>query len=121
MEAAPEPDPVPSSDLETVRRAYLQGVHDAVTVQDRARAATPRTADTARTPQFTPRPESNTADASSRSLTGADQPAAQPSDYDATIFIFKDGHKVESNNFVIAGKVLMDFSRKPMKKISLAD
>lgn len=124
-EAAPEPD-TGYADLETVRRAYLQGVHDAMTVQEeRTRAAAPRAPDRKQTTQEAEPSnitESTTRVARQPRRTDQEEPPAEePGAYDPTVFIFKDGHQVESNNFVIVGKVLMDFSHKPMKKISLAE
>ncbi|HYL93228.1 MAG TPA: hypothetical protein VEW69_08725 [Alphaproteobacteria bacterium] len=128
MEVAPEPEASSSVDLDAVRRAYLQGARDAVAVQERTRAAAPRVSDRKLAAPSTQETESNnSAEASARvarqpsANQQEEQPADEPGAYDPTVFIFKDGHQVESNNFVIAGKVLMDFSHKPMKKISLAD
>ena len=39
----------------------------------------------------------------------------------ATIFIFKDGNKIETKNFAIMGQTLYDFSGPILKKVSLAD
>ena len=39
----------------------------------------------------------------------------------ATVFIFKDGHKVETHSYAIVGQMLFDFSSKPLKKLQIAD
>ena len=39
----------------------------------------------------------------------------------ATVFIFKDGHKVETHSYAIVGQTLFDFSSKPLKKLQIAD
>jgi hypothetical protein len=39
----------------------------------------------------------------------------------ATVFIFKDGNKIETKNFAIMGQTLYDFSGPTLKKVSLAD
>ncbi len=38
-----------------------------------------------------------------------------------TIFIFKDGHKLETKSFAIMGQTLFDFSGNSLRKIQLAD
>jgi hypothetical protein len=39
----------------------------------------------------------------------------------ATVFIFKDGHKVETRSYAIVGQTLFDFSSSPLKKVPIAD
>ena len=39
----------------------------------------------------------------------------------ATVFIFKDGHQVETKNYAIMGSTLFDFSGQMLKKIQLDD
>jgi hypothetical protein len=39
----------------------------------------------------------------------------------ATVFIFKDGHQLETKNYAIMGGTLFDFSGKLVKKIQLDD
>lgn len=39
----------------------------------------------------------------------------------ATVFIFKDGSKIETKNFAIVGQTLYDFSGSTLKKVQLAD
>lgn len=39
----------------------------------------------------------------------------------ATVFIFKDGSKIETKNFAIVGQTLYDFSGSTLKKIQLGD
>ena len=50
--------------------------------------------------------------------------AAEPPREDntpATVFIFKDGNKIETKNFAIMGETLYDFSGSTLKKVPLAD
>jgi hypothetical protein len=37
----------------------------------------------------------------------------------ATVFIFKDGHQLETKNYAIMGGTLFDFSSKVLKKIQM--
>ncbi len=37
----------------------------------------------------------------------------------AAVFIFKDGHQIETRNFAIMGQALFDFSSKTLRKIQL--
>lgn len=39
----------------------------------------------------------------------------------ATVFIFKDGHQMETRNYAIMGETLFDFSGNGLKKIQLSD
>ncbi|HEY6250788.1 MAG TPA: hypothetical protein VI685_12575 [Candidatus Angelobacter sp.] len=45
----------------------------------------------------------------------------QPDDSPATVFIFKDGHKIQTQNYAIVGETLFDFSNNAMKKFKLAE
>jgi hypothetical protein len=45
----------------------------------------------------------------------------QPDNSPATVFIFKDGHKIETHNYAIVGETLFDFTTKPLKKLQIAD
>ncbi len=44
------------------------------------------------------------------------EPPAQP-----TIFVFRDGHRLETQNYAIVGQTLFDFSVKPPRKIKIAE
>ena len=39
----------------------------------------------------------------------------------SAVFIFKDGHKLETRNFAIMGTTLYDLSSSTVKKVSLVD
>ncbi len=45
----------------------------------------------------------------------------EPDNAPPTVFIFKDGHRLETKNFAIMGQTLFDFSSKPLRKIQLTD
>jgi type IV secretory pathway VirB10-like protein len=100
-----------------LRAAYLQGARDALTHQDDSRygehymdsrehsrqqaAAEPK------------KPE--------RKSTPDEEPAAAPVEekLPATVFIFKDGHQLETRNYAIMSGTLFDFSGKMLKKIQM--
>ena len=48
-------------------------------------------------------------------------PAAKADPGPAAIFIFKDGHKIETHNYAIMGETLYDFSSTGLKRVQLAD
>jgi len=48
-------------------------------------------------------------------------PGPEPDNSPPTIFIFKDGHKLETQNYAILGQTLYDFSTSGMRKIKLSD
>ncbi|MGH9638348.1 MAG: hypothetical protein ACRD72_26230, partial [Candidatus Angelobacter sp.] len=51
----------------------------------------------------------------------AAQPQAKEDNSPATVFILKDGQKIETKNFAIMGQTLYDFSSSTLKKVQLAD
>ncbi|HLW52109.1 MAG TPA: hypothetical protein VKW06_04630 [Candidatus Angelobacter sp.] len=103
-------DSVPVRDEEALRRAYLQGARDALGRQaDRYGK------------HYTDSREND------RSKTLAQnkppQMAATPAvdDSPSAVFIFKDGHQIETRNFAIMGQTLYDFSSSGLKKVELSD
>lgn len=104
---------------DALRAAYLQGARDALTQQQsdprygghyldsRERAAAAESGAARR-----------------RQAEASDAAASAPgkeSDWPATVFIFKDGHQIETRNFAIMGETLFDFSGQTLKKVQLAD
>jgi hypothetical protein len=103
-----------------LRQAYLQGARDALKdtlqkdrengrygehyldsrEQERSRASKAAPADEAPAPAAAPVKEDNGP---------------------ATVFIFKDGHQIETRNFAIMGETLYDFSGTVLKKVQLTD
>lgn len=124
------PDPAPATQAaatdrrqdrgdDELRAAYLQGARDALTSQgdsrygehyiDSRERRQPAAKDAAR------RAASNDERASA-------EPAAPAEDKSpAAVFIFKDGHQLETRNYAIMGGTLFDFSGKTLKKIQLDD
>lgn len=122
-------DPAPATQASTdrsddeLRAAYLQGARDAMTHQDDSRYGEHYTDSRERSrqapavepkrPERKSRPDEDTATA---------QPSAPVEDKSpATVFIFKDGHQMETRNYAIMGGTLFDFSSKMLKKIQLEE
>ena len=51
----------------------------------------------------------------------AKAPPSPPEEQEATLLVFRDGHKQEVRNYAIAGQVLWDFGAKGTHKIPLSD
>ena len=108
-----------SSDEDALRQAYLQGARDALKDErDRARYGD-HYLDSREQQQSRARESSQ-----ERETPSQEAPAAAPAKKDegpATVFIFKDGHQIETRNFAIMGQTLYDFSGSILKKVQLAD
>ena len=116
--------PSSSSDVATsedaLRAAYLQGARDALSQQRSdtrygghymdSRESVPPVVSEDRPARRTHSEESSAAAAPHKE-----------SDWPATVFIFKDGHQIETRNFAIMGQTLYDFSSQGLKKVQLAD
>ncbi|HJX83795.1 MAG TPA: hypothetical protein VJ723_05585 [Candidatus Angelobacter sp.] len=106
------PDSSPSPDDQALQDAYNRGAQDAL-AQRQARNA-----------QRDPREDNfnQPADAKPRP---APEPARfiepEPDNGPPTVFIFKDGHRVETKSYAIMGQTLFDLSSKPVRKIQLDD
>jgi hypothetical protein len=117
-----DPAPANASSVnadDALRAAYLQGARDALTQQQ----------------QSDPRYGSHYMDSRERSTSSAERTArkrqseqsdaaaapAKESEWPATVFVFKDGHQIETRNFAIMGQTLYDFSSKSLTKIQVAD
>lgn len=95
-----------------LRAAYLQGAHDALTQKDESRYGQHYLDSRERDRQ-------QMADASTSKPKEVAPPQEDKSP--ATVFIFKDGHQLETKNYAIMGETLFDFSGKTLKKIQMAD
>ena len=103
-----------ATDDQALRNAYLQGARDALRQEEsrygehymdsreRERSSRPAPAPH---PKAAPEPAAET--------------ATQEDKSPATVFIFKDGHQLETRNYAIMGQTLFDFSGKTLKKVSL--
>jgi hypothetical protein len=104
-----------------LRQAYLQGARDALkdTLQ--------KERDNGRYGEhyMDSREQERSRVSDNKPAPSADQaPAATPVKEDggpATVFIFKDGHQIETHNFAIMGETLYDFSSTVLKKVQLTD
>lgn len=96
-----------------LQAAYLQGARDALAHERDNIRKSDRFADSHDSP-------SGRKDARSDPPAGAPQPAKEDNS-PATVFIFKDGHQIETHNFAIVGQTLYDFSNTGLKKVQLAD
>lgn len=97
-----------AADEDALRQAYLQGMRDGMSDKTQSRYGQ-HSMDTARaktSPQVT-----------------APVPAApeEQDDSPSTVFVFKDGHRVETRNFAIMGQTLYDFSSSGLQKLQLSD
>lgn len=102
-----------------LRAAYLQGARDAMTHQADSRYGEHYTDSRERRRQQ-PQEERNSARQSKPSDDSeAQAPAPVEDKTPATVFIFKDGHQLETKNYAIMGGTLFDFSSKILKKIQM--
>jgi hypothetical protein len=107
-----------SSDEDMLRQAYLEGARDALKDErDRARYGE-HYLDSREQQRSRARESTAERDRSSEEATVA---PAKKDDGPATVFIFKDGHQIETRNFAIMGQMLYDFSGSILKKVQLAD
>ena len=121
-QADPPVESEPAVDAESaLREAYIRGAHDAIARQqadsrygehyldsrEKTQAKAPAASDK--------KPE--------KSAAREEEPAAAEPEVPApaTVFIFKDGHQLETRNFAISGQTLFDFSGSVLKKIKLAE
>jgi hypothetical protein len=132
VQSTPDPAPTPApaqeqtdaaSGDDALRQAYLQGARDALKDTLSKERDDNRYGDhymDAREQQRSRAAEQRTA----RERRDSEQPAAAPPKEDnspATVFIFKDGHQLETKNFAIMGQTLYDFSGSMLKKVQLGD
>ncbi|HEY6306395.1 MAG TPA: hypothetical protein VI488_08085 [Candidatus Angelobacter sp.] len=108
-------DPGVASNEDALRQAYTQGVRDALAQQQ----ADSRYGQHYLDPRESARPKPQPAESKPPASKPDPKPAAD--DSPATVFIFKDGHQIETRNFAIMGKVLYDFSSSSLKKVQLTD
>jgi hypothetical protein len=97
-----------------LRAAYLQGAHDAMTRQDQGDSRYGEHYMDSRERSQQQEPATNTKAEFSMIPPPEDKTPA-------TVFIFKDGHQLETKNYAIMGSTLFDFSGKLVKKIQLDD
>lgn len=111
------------SDEDLLRQAYLQGARDALKDTLQKERDSGRYGEHYMDSREQERPRAS----KSKPAPSADEapaPAAAPVKEDnepTTVFIFKDGHQIETRNFAIMGETLYDFSGSVLKKVQLTD
>ena len=116
-DAAPAQQPAPEPSEDELRAAYLQGARDAMAQKDDSRYGEHYLDSRERDRQ---RPAaSEKTERSKRSEETAAPPREDKSP--ATVFVFKDGHQLETRNYAIMGETLFDFSGQTLKKIKLEE
>jgi len=71
--------------------------------------------------RYAPRPEPQPAPSPTPAASASLQPTHNVEPQPSTVLVFKDGHKLEINNYVIQGKTLFNLGDNGPRKISLAD
>lgn len=102
-----------------LRAAYLQGARDAL-AQQRDDRYGEHYLDSRERDRPRPAVSENKSEHSKRSEEAA-APAPREDKSPATVFIFKDGHQLETRNYAIMGETLFDFSGPTLKKIKLEE
>ena len=105
------------TDSQALRDAYNRGAQDALAQQQQGRYGQHYLDSRAHSTQQTDAKKTAAAPVES----AQDARAAPEDDSPPTVFIFKDGHKLQTRNFAIMDQTLFDFSSKPLKKIQLSD
>ena len=118
------PEPEQTADADAVREAYYRGAHDALARQQQADPRYGEHYFDSREKNQAKAPAADAKKPEKIKSKEAAPPAPTPEPEDvspATVFIFKDGHKLETQNFAITGQTLFDFSGTTLKKIKLAE
>ena len=108
-------------DSEALREAYLRGARDALSQQADSRYGE-HYLDSREKAQSKAPPNGSQAPAVKEPGSDSEVGSARQEatgDLPATVFIFKDGHKLETQNYAIVGQTLYDFSNNGMKRIKL--
>jgi len=122
-----DPAPAPAQQQEAgersddeLRAAYLQGARDAMSQQADSRYGEHYMDSRERRPQ--PQ-EERKSEKRSQPREDNDPPTPIPVEdkTPAAVFIFKDGHQLETKNYAIMGGTLFDFSGKVLKKIQIEE
>jgi hypothetical protein len=104
-----------------LRAAYLQGARDAMNRQADSRYGEHYTDSRERRREQLQ--EERKSDTQSQSSDGSEAQAPAPVEdkTPSTVFVFKDGHQLETKNYAIMGGTLFDFSSKVLKKIQIEE
>ena len=102
-DAAPPDEAAAAGNEDALRQAYLQGARDAMRHDLEVAQSKP--------PEKKPAPKDE----------AKDQDPKEADDTPPTVFIFKDGHQIETKNYAIMGQTLYDLSGTALKKVPLND
>ena len=102
--APPDEEAASASNEDALRQAYLQGARDAMRHDLEVAQSKP--------PENKPAPKPTPDEAKA---------PAEPDDTPPTVFIFKDGHQIETKNYAIMGQTLYDLSGTALRKVPLND
>jgi hypothetical protein len=117
-EAAPAQQAAPDRREDELRAAYLQGARDAMVQKDDSRYGE-HYLDSRERARREPAKDTKTTERSKRNEEVDAPPVEDKSP--ATVFIFKDGHQLETRNYAIMSGTLFDFSGRTLKKIELGE
>jgi hypothetical protein len=108
---------------DALRQAYLQGVRDAMSQQSGSRYGQHYldSRESLRGKSSSPAGGGNAAASASTKAEPRADPKPVVDDTPSTVFIFKDGHQIETRNYAIMGQTLYDFSSTNLRKVQLTD
>jgi hypothetical protein len=118
-------DPAPAQQAsnersdDELRAAYLQGARDAMSRQSDSRYGEHYTDSRERRQQQSREERKSDRQSQPSEDNEIQAPAPVEDKTPATVFIFKDGHQLETKNYAIMGGTLFDFSSKVLKKIQM--
>jgi len=118
-------DPAPAQQAsnersdDELRAAYLQGARDAMNRQADSRYGEHYTDSRERRQQQSREERKSDRQSQLSEDNEIQAPAPVEDKTPATVFIFKDGHQLETKNYAIMGGTLFDFSSKVLKKIQM--
>lgn len=122
-ENASDPAPAQQASSERsddeLRAAYLQGARDAMSRQADSRYGEHYTDSRERRRQQPQEERKSDRQSQPSDDSEVQVPAPLEDKTPAAVFIFKDGHQLETKNYAIMGGTLFDFSSKILKKIQL--
>ena len=118
-------DPAPAQQAsnersdDELRAAYLQGARDAMNRQADSRYGEHYTDSRERRQQQSREERKSDRQSQPSEDNEIQAPAPVEDKTPATVFIFKDGHQLETKNYAIMGGTLFDFSSKVLRKIQM--
>ena len=104
-----------------LRAAYLQGARDAMNRQADSRYGEHYTDSRERRREQPQEERKSDRQSQPSDDSEAQAPAPVEDKTPATVFVFKDGHQLETKNYAIMGGTLFDFSSKVLKKIQVEE